>query len=607
ELIGTIVFLRPAWPTSAAPPPAAPAPGPAGLGPWQPAPSSPPGPFPPARPLPAGAPSGPWPVPPAARPPRAARRLPRLTGAQLLAVTGGAVTLLGVVLLLVLAASRGWFDPAARVGLGGVVGLALVGIGVVLQRRRSSATAAADPGPVSLAATGITALYLSVAAAASLYDLLPDVPAVVLALLVAAGGLALADLWRHRGLALGVVVGVDLLVPLVVDAAGPLLVVLLVVVIAAALPVAARRGWPTLTAIAVAAAALVAVVVADTRMQSGATTAGLFAVAATIAVLLLVSVAAALVTAAAPCGDTRRATIASGVVLIAPLLPVLVLAPSLPRPAGAVLDVVAVLVLLGAALVFERGTGRVPVTPALTTTAVAAAAVLGLQAVPLALTGIAQGGVMLALATVLAVLARHTGRLVLLVVAGAFAVAGGILALGRDLPLGVVVAGDVRSTGTLVAMAVVGVLLTAAAGTLLAALLRSGRVVGRERAAAVIGGLGLVGLYGAAGTVVTLALAVSPTRAGFLVGHVLVTISWTALALVLLVRGVEAGLPRLLGGVLVVAAVAKLILFDLVALDGLARVVVFLGAGLVLLAAGTRYARLVASAGEEPGRLTGHE
>lgn len=36
--------------------------------------------------------------------------------------------------------------------------------------------------------------------------------------------------------------------------------------------------------------------------------------------------------------------------------------------------------LLGAALVFERGTGRVPVTPALTTTAVAAAAVLGLQA-----------------------------------------------------------------------------------------------------------------------------------------------------------------------------------------------------------------------------------
>jgi hypothetical protein len=40
---------------------------------------------------------------------------------------------------------------------------------------------------------------------------------------------------------------------------------------------------------------------------------------------------------------------------------------------------------------------------------------------------------------------------------------------------------------------------------------------------------------------------------------------------------------------------AKLILFDLVALDGLARVAAFLGAGL-LLAAGTRHARLVAEA-----------
>jgi uncharacterized membrane protein len=48
--------------------------------------------------------------------------------------------------------------------------------------------------------------------------------------------------------------------------------------------------------------------------------------------------------------------------------------------------------------------------------------------------------------------------------------------------------------------------------------------------------------------------------------------------------------------VLVAAAVAKLVLFDLVALDGIARVAAFLGAGLVLLAAGTRYARMVAEA-----------
>jgi uncharacterized membrane protein len=46
---------------------------------------------------------------------------------------------------------------------------------------------------------------------------------------------------------------------------------------------------------------------------------------------------------------------------------------------------------------------------------------------------------------------------------------------------------------------------------------------------------------------------------------------------------------------LVVAALAKLVLFDLSSLDGMARVMAFLFAGLVLLAAGTRYARLVAT------------
>jgi len=67
-------------------------------------------------------------------------------------------------------------------------------------------------------------------------------------------------------------------------------------------------------------------------------------------------------------------------------------------------------------------------------------------------------------------------------------------------------------------------------------------------------------------------------------------------ALVLLARGVRRPALRVAGLALVAAAVAKLLLFDLVALDGPARVAAFLGAGLLLLAAGTRYARLVAEA-----------
>ncbi len=72
--------------------------------------------------------------------------------------------------------------------------------------------------------------------------------------------------------------------------------------------------------------------------------------------------------------------------------------------------------------------------------------------------------------------------------------------------------------------------------------------------------------------------------------------SWAIAALVLLARGISRQALRVAGMVLVGAAVAKLVLFDLVALDGLARVAAFLGAGLVLLAAGTRYARMVAEA-----------
>ena len=101
---------------------------------------------------------------------------------------------------------------------------------------------------------------------------------------------------------------------------------------------------------------------------------------------------------------------------------------------------------------------------------------------------------------------------------------------------------------------------------------------------------------------VTLALLVAPDRAGFTAGHALVTVAWTVVALTLLARGISRPALRVTGLVLVAAAVAKLVLFDLVALDGIARVAAFLGAGLVLLAAGTRYARLVAEAAASPAR-----
>ena len=94
--------------------------------------------------------------------------LASLSGARLLAWTGAGVTLLGVVLLLALAAARGWFAPPVRVGAGAVLGLALVGLGMRLHRRETART-----GALAVAGTGIATLYLVVAAATALYRYLP--------------------------------------------------------------------------------------------------------------------------------------------------------------------------------------------------------------------------------------------------------------------------------------------------------------------------------------------------------------------------------------------------------------------------------------------------
>jgi len=146
------------------------------------------------------------------------------------------------------------------------------------------------------------------------------------------------------------------------------------------------------------------------------------------------------------------------------------------------------------------------------------------------------------------------------------------------------------------------VLVTALAVVLLFAGGRVGWVRPEVRSAGLWVPIGLVGLYGTTSLVVTLALLAAPDRVGFTAGHALVTVSWTVLALLLLARGIRRPALRVTGLVLVAAAVAKLVLFDLVALDGMARVAAFLGAGLVLLAAGTRYARMVAEATPGPDR-----
>ena len=84
--------------------------------------------------------------------------------ARTLAWAGGVATALGIVLLFVMAASRGWVTPEMRVGLGLIVSLGLLGAAVELDRRAWRADAI-----LAAAGVGIAGLYATLWASTSLY------------------------------------------------------------------------------------------------------------------------------------------------------------------------------------------------------------------------------------------------------------------------------------------------------------------------------------------------------------------------------------------------------------------------------------------------------
>src|SRR3954471_8789782 len=141
------------------------------------------------------------PPPPPPRPPSPpfdwGKLAEQLFAARTLAWAGGVATALGIVLLFVMAASRGWITPSMRVGVGVLVSLGLLGAAVELDRRkwRSDAILAA-------AGVAIAGLYASLWAATSLYHLVSSQAAAPLAALVAAIAVAVAIRIKQEPLAL---------------------------------------------------------------------------------------------------------------------------------------------------------------------------------------------------------------------------------------------------------------------------------------------------------------------------------------------------------------------------------------------------------------------
>ena len=158
-------------------------------------PAAPPPPAPARIPTPQPRPVQPAPPP---RPPYDWGKLAeQLFAARTLAWAGGVATVLGIILLFVMAASRGWITPSMRVGIGMAVSLGVLGAAIEFDRRawRSDAILAA-------AGVGIGGLYASLWAATSLYHLVASAAAAPLAGLIAALAVAVALRIRREPLAL---------------------------------------------------------------------------------------------------------------------------------------------------------------------------------------------------------------------------------------------------------------------------------------------------------------------------------------------------------------------------------------------------------------------
>lgn len=510
---------------------------------------------------------------------------------RILALAGVAVTLIGVAMLLVLAAQAGFFGPVPRVVAGGVLSAALVGAGV-----RVFGQTGGRVGGIALAATGIAGAYLDVVAVTAIYHWLHPVLGLAVAFGVAAAGVGLAMRWRSQPLAVLVVLAAAALSPVLTTRL--VLLAFLIVLQVACVPVQWARNWPYLHVARTMPAVLATFVfVAGAVLGTPA--------ASERAWLLVAAAAVALVGLAGTIVVVRHrpADLTASLTMAAAPAPILIAPGMYAERLDAVLvaSVTAAVLLLVAAVPMTPKLGaylRIPGHTALVTAVAGSIALLEAcvgvsetKTLPIAL-------LMVALAF-LGVAGQQRSR-VAAGIGAAFAVLGGFALLNVAGPE--ILASQHRSEANLGSATMLGAVL--ALGVVAVALWCARRLPGMAA-----GGewqwivASAAGLYAVTAATVSIGVATG-TRNGFLVGHSAATILWMAAATAALLLGLRrlASAPAVaklaLGSGLLVtaAALAKLFLFDLATLDGLVRVAAFLVVGILLLLAGTRYARAFADA-----------
>jgi uncharacterized membrane protein len=522
-----------------------------------------------------------WPPPPIAAasvmppPPPHAPSIPRPQRSEgwigkLLAVAGVAVTLIGVALLLVLAAQAGILRPEFRVAGGAMLAIALVSAGSWLYARPGGRV-----GAIALAATGVAAAYIDVIAVTTIYGWVPAPVGLTIAAVIGGGGLTLARRWDSEHLGVLVLVPLIVLAPVVTGGITLLLVGFMLALSAASLPVQLGKDWIWMHASRIAAStipllvALVAVYFDDGDDLWLAGACGIAALLAIVGALILL-----------PRTGNR---VAMALLTAAGVSPVLCVVLAVDRVIAALMATALAVALLAIVLIGDRLAG---VGGAVRQIWSALSAISALIAVTVAFDGHIAGPVLLAMAVVVAVAGRKDA--IARWVALGFAVVGGGFYLSYAPPSSLIEATETTSA-TGVSTLVASLLLVACAMAI---------AWSWKRDVYIWGGCAVVIVYAITALTVTAGVLIGGAAGGFFAGHMAATICWIAMAAGLFVyaarpQRADRTLPIGGGLALVAAAMAKLFLFDLGTLDGIFRVVVFIVVGLVLLGMGAGYARLL--------------
>ena len=159
---------------------------------------------------------------------------------RLLALVGSIAVILGIAFLVALAIEQRWIGETARVVIAAVGASALLAGGTWLYERKGKTQAA-----LAMVATGIAGLYLTLTAATVLYDLVPKLVALPLALGIGAVGTAIAVRVNSRTVA-AIGIGGTLLAPLLGNSLTAAGMGFLALASASAAAVLVWRRWPWL-------------------------------------------------------------------------------------------------------------------------------------------------------------------------------------------------------------------------------------------------------------------------------------------------------------------------------------------------------------------------